>query len=358
VSGSTHFLIDRGNPSAVRFEEAALPVAEPGEVVVSIDRFALTANNITYVMFGDRLQYWEFFPAPEGWGRVPVWGFGDVVSSRHDEIEMSERIFGLFPPSTHLSLVPVDVNGRSFVDAAPHRSALPAFYNAYWRVAADPLYQPEHECLIALCRPLFMTAFALDDHLTSAGFFGASSAAISSASSKTAIALAERLRLRDIRTVGLTSTANRGFVESLALYDQVVSYDEVAGLDPSDSWLYVDFAGSGPLRAAVHTTLGEGLRHDCAVGASHWGDLGNQPDLPGPAPVVFFAPTQVQARTGGSEASELRESRAAAWRGFLTGVGARITVVEESGREAVERVYRQLLTGSSRPDEGHVLSLD
>jgi hypothetical protein len=56
--------------------------AEPGagDVTLHIDRFGLTANNVTYGVFGDAMSYWAFFPASEeGWGRIPVWGYGDVV---------------------------------------------------------------------------------------------------------------------------------------------------------------------------------------------------------------------------------------------------------------------------------------
>ena len=31
-------------------------------VVIKIERFAFTANNLTYYMVGDKLGYWQFFP--------------------------------------------------------------------------------------------------------------------------------------------------------------------------------------------------------------------------------------------------------------------------------------------------------
>ena len=46
------------------------------------ERFALTANNITYAAFGEAMKYWQFFPADEGFGCIPVWGFATVVESR------------------------------------------------------------------------------------------------------------------------------------------------------------------------------------------------------------------------------------------------------------------------------------
>lgn len=53
----------------------------PGEVVLRVDTFALTANNTTYADLGDRLGYWRFFPQPEPWGAIPAWGFADVLST-------------------------------------------------------------------------------------------------------------------------------------------------------------------------------------------------------------------------------------------------------------------------------------
>ena len=45
-----------------------------GEAQLLVERLALTTNNITYAAYGDRLGYWNLFPAPEGWGRTPAWG--------------------------------------------------------------------------------------------------------------------------------------------------------------------------------------------------------------------------------------------------------------------------------------------
>ena len=76
-------VVDNG---VLRIEERPDPAPGPGQVLVRIDRFAFTANNVTYGVAGDMLNYWSFFPAEEGWGRIPVWGFGDVVRSSHDAV--------------------------------------------------------------------------------------------------------------------------------------------------------------------------------------------------------------------------------------------------------------------------------
>ena len=53
----------------------------PDEALLRVDKFAFTANNITYAVVGEMIGYWKFFPAEEGWGRVPVWGIGVVERS-------------------------------------------------------------------------------------------------------------------------------------------------------------------------------------------------------------------------------------------------------------------------------------
>ncbi|MDG0970259.1 MAG: DUF2855 family protein, partial [Porticoccaceae bacterium] len=44
-------------------ENQAIEALQDGEVLVSIERFAFTANNVTYGAAGDTIGYWKFFPA-------------------------------------------------------------------------------------------------------------------------------------------------------------------------------------------------------------------------------------------------------------------------------------------------------
>src|SRR5216110_114377 len=70
----------------------------PGQVRVRIDSFALTANNITYAAYGESMSYWRFFPSgEEGWGVVPVWGYGTVVQSTHAGVAVGEQLYGYWP---------------------------------------------------------------------------------------------------------------------------------------------------------------------------------------------------------------------------------------------------------------------
>ncbi len=360
---TTDFLVDRRDLRRSSVEHG--PRADeielaPGQVLLAIDAFALTANNVTYAVFGDAMGYWKFFPSHGDWGRVPVWGFADVLRSRHDAVAAGERVYGYVPMSTHLVVQADRVTDASFVDASAHRQPLPPVYNQYLRVAHDPSYEPGHEAQQMLFRPLFTTAFLLDDLFAERDFFGASTVLLASASSKTALALAfllSRSRRARCRVVGLTSPAHVDFVARAGCYDQVVPYGEIAALPVDPPVMLVDMAGSGQVLAAVHGHFGERLKHSCLVGATHWEAPRPAAALPGPQPEFFFAPDRLRERTRDWGADGLQARVDASWREFVLAADAWIHVVRRSGAAAVEEAYREMLEGRTPPDRGYVLSL-
>ena len=136
---STDFIVARDDLQQCKFVESQLPdaAALPDDaLLIKVDRFAFTANNITYAVAGDLLKYWQLFPAPGNFGNIPVWGFGDVIASRHPGIARGERLFGYFPMATHLVIEAADVSKRGLRDAAAHRQGVAPVYNAYARAAA------------------------------------------------------------------------------------------------------------------------------------------------------------------------------------------------------------------------------
>src|SRR5690348_8586099 len=112
------FQIARADLHETRFEDGPAPVPGDGEAVLSVDSFGLTSNNITYAAFGEAMSYWNFFPAPEGWGRMPVWGFATVAESRVEGLAEGARIYGYLPPSSELLVQPQRVGVQGFVDAS------------------------------------------------------------------------------------------------------------------------------------------------------------------------------------------------------------------------------------------------
>lgn len=355
----TTFEVRRDDWQQCRVCTAALPdPLADGQVLLSVDRFALTANNITYALTGDLLGYWSFFPAEAPWGRLPVMGFGDVVRSRHPGVAEGERVFGFFPMATHLLIEASDAQRGTFQDGAAHRAATALAYRQYTRVGADPLYAAAREDAHMLLRGLFITSFLVDDYLFDNDRFGATQFVISSASSKTAIALAHLLARRGAGAViALTSARNHAFVAGLGCYDRTVRYDEVATLPADVPTAFVDHSGDAALVRAVHEHFRDQLRYSGIVGATHWDRGGRTRDLPGAAPAFFFAPAQLEKRQTDWGAAGFQQRMGDAWRGFLTFTDRWLEVVHGRGPAAVERVYREVLAGRALPHQGHVLSL-
>jgi hypothetical protein len=341
-----------------------------GEARLCIDHFALTANNITYAAFGAAMRYWDFFPCSDpDRGCIPVWGFAEVSESRAEGVAAGERWYGFLPMGQELTVFPDRVNAAGFVDSKPHRRELPSVYNHYTRCNADPAWRADQEAQIALLRPLFSTAYLIDDFLDEADGFGADTVLMSSASSKTAWATAfciaaGRRAAGAPRLVGLTSPGNRAYTEQLGLYDQVLSYDELPTLAPAGRVVYVDFSGSAPLRQQVHVHLGDRLAYSCAVGGTHWEALGADAagrQLPGPRPTLFFAPARMKQRVADWGAAGLSGRLAERWLDFMQTVNdparAWLRVQRGTGADAVRQAYLAQLDGQVPADVGWFLSV-
>ena len=335
----------------------AIDDLDAGQVLFRVDRFALTSNNISYAAAGDLLDYWGFFPAPDRWGRIPAMGFGDVIASQNPDIEIGTRCFGFFPMSRHL-MIDANANHGGMVDCVAHRAEHAPVYRTYNDVSLDPLYQQEREDQIILLRGLFMTSFLVDDLLDDEDFFQAETSIITSASSKTSIALAHLLNRRARGpVVGLTSARNRSFVESLGCYDEIILYDELDSLPKNLPAVMIDMAGNGEVVAGVHERLGDQLKYSCTVGATHWEAKPRPTDLPGPAPEFFFAPARIVKRTQDWGGGGLQEKLGDAWTEFAAFSDRWMKVRRHQGPEALERVYLDVLTGRIDPCDGHVISL-
>ena len=339
-----------------------------GQVRVNIECFALTSNNITYAAFGEAMHYWDFYPSGEdGWGCVPVWGFGEVVQSLHPGVAVGERLYGFYPMASSLVLTPTRLSPGGFVEGSAHRAALPAVYNHYVRSAADPLYTRDTEDQQALLRPLFTTSWLIDDFLADNDWFGAAGGGatpvllLSSASSKTAYGTAFVLvQRKGIEVVGLTSSANVAFCESLGCYHRVLSYEQLDQIDADAPCVYVDFAGNSALRLAVHSRFAN-LRYSCAIGGTHVQALQGAGKLPGPKATLFFAPTQVKKRHAEWGGAEFGQRLAQAWKGFVAAVANPeapwLTVQQHRGSGAVAAAYALVLSGKGDPRAGHMLSM-
>ncbi|MDJ0359990.1 DUF2855 family protein [Rhodococcus sp. H29-C3] len=371
----TQFQIDKTDPARTRLievtpEDYAASIGG-GDVLVRVDRFGLSSNNITYVVLGDRFGYWKFFPAAPGqddgggegadeWGVMPVWGFGDVVESRCDNVEVGERLFGYFPPATHLVMHP-DPSRPSespVLDASAHRQDLPLSYNTYERVLQEPHYDPADDNLRMLLNPLQTTAWALWQAMREAEWFAAEQVVIVSASSKTGLGLAQALK-RDHTSpeiVGLTSPKNRDFIVSLDLYDRVVTYDEIEESLPLRPSVVVDMAGSGAVLGRVHRHLGQAMLRSINVGLTHWDEAGDGTDIIRERSEMFFAPGVIEERMKQLGAAEFtRQTREFLTRAFAESRGW-LTIETVQGLDGMEAKYAAVRDGSLAPDRGIIVS--
>jgi hypothetical protein len=346
-------LVDRSDLSRTSLVEVPAPPIADGQVLLRVDRVGMTANNVTYAVFGDAMHYWDFFPAGDGWGRVPLWGFCEVEQSRAPGVDVGTRLYGYLPTSSHLVVEPAKQDARGFRDASAHRQHLPSPYNGLTTTTEDPAYTAGGEDLQVLYRPLFMTSFMLADFLRDNGFFGAETVVLSSASSKTAYGTA--FLLDDVRTVGLTSAGNQPFTSTLGCYDAVTTYDELAL--PQGPTVYVDVAGDGALRRRVHE--GAQLVHSAVVGAAHHDAAPDLSDggLPGPRPAFFFAPDQMRKRYADWGPDGVEDQHAEAWARFAPVVRGWVDVQLGNGAEGLRSAWLEVLAGGVPPRLGHVVQL-
>ncbi len=351
------FQVHKSNIGDVRIVNDPTPEIGDGEILLRIERFALTANNVTYAVVGERIGYWKFFPAEEGWGVIPVWGFADVVASNCAEVPVGDRLYGYFPMGTHLRITPVNVKPTRLVDGAPHRAELPPVYNGYARVRAEPGYDPDFDDDRMALYPLYATSYCLYDFLGDNKWFGAEQIVIVSASSKTGIGLAYALADDDAApmAIALTSARNRGFVESLGLYDSVATYDVLETIDAGRPTAIVDMSGNGAVLAALHRRLGEKMTYTSNVGLTHWDENEMEDGFIRDRSAMFFAPGHIQKRAGDWGAGVFESKALAFWRAAAEKSRSWMTLREIAGLEALEPVYADVRDGRMAPSEGVVV---
>jgi NADPH:quinone reductase-like Zn-dependent oxidoreductase len=339
--------------------DVPLPELADGAVRLAVESFSVTANNVTYAVAGDSFKYWDFFPAPEGSGIVPMWGHARVIASHHPEIAVGERVYGYLPMASHLDVIPGRVSAGGFSDMADHRQPMSPVYNSYTRLAADPEHDPAREAERMIFGPLFRTGFLIEYFLRGADWFGAEQLVVTSASSKTALGLASVARQSspEVRRIGLTSQGNVAFVEATGLYDQVVAYDDLERVPVLRS-ISVDFAGNAELLGRIHRHFEDALAHSALVGMTHIearSTFGGGEALPGPKPALFFAPDHAVAFFKAHGPEEGGKLVAAAWHEFLKAADGAVAIERLPGLAAARDTFTAMVAGQIDPAKGIVI---
>jgi hypothetical protein len=340
--------VDPDDLQRYRLQRAPIRPLDPGEALFEVERFSLTANNLTYASeVGRQVGYWDLFPAEPKWGRIPAWGYLRAVASRQDEIAVGSRFYGFCPPGSHVVMSPERVSASGFGDGAPHRAAMGPVYNAYSLLDADPGYDDEIPDRLLFLRPLFWLSFMLVDHLEQNGLLDRQ-VVITSASSKAGLGAAHLLSRLGARCVGVTSPVNRDLVVGLGLYANVIEYDDLDSL-PSRPTVLLDLAGDASRRAALAASLGASLEREVLAGFTHRGAAAAPADF-------FFVPDEMRARAKQLGWPALNERFCRALKDFAR-ASDWMHVEVSPGPDAVLDAYRGVFDNSNVPTTARLLSL-
>ncbi len=320
-----------------------------GQVLVEVQEFALTTNNMSYARAGDFMGYWNFFPAPNPDidGRLPVWGYGHVVASAHGEVRVGEEIFGYLPAGRRWVMTPSEVTALSFSDTSPHLAGTHPWYHRMYRTAADPVTQAGFRDVKPVLWALFMTGWEMANDLRAEGVV--ETVVVTSASSKTAWSLAHSLIDDAHRVVGLTSATNVEFTESLGCYDQVMTYDSVDLDALGANVALVDMAGNETLARTIHEGLGERLVRSVRIGGTHRGAGASPGDMPGPDRSFFFIPDVAERMAAEAGHAAYHDRFAAAWAGFATWASPHLRIERGTGGDEILAAYLAMQSGSTDP---------
>ena len=361
--------VDRSAIGSTRLIDVPMPTLADAQVRMRVDRFAITANNVTYAGFGDLLGYWDFFPTGDaGWGRVPAVGWAEVVESRVDGIAPGARYFGWFPMAAYVDLTATPTSD-GFRDDGPHRSGHVPVYRSYIDSRCDPLLPADDragsgdvEDRHALLRALFLTGFLAESFIAALPGGPVEQIVVLSASSKTAISLAHRASMRgSSQVVGFTSPRNIEFVSSIAdgagarLYDSVHAYGDAVSL-PIVPTAVVDMAGVGDVVAALHRHLGDAIVSSLMVGRSHH-------DAPmamvgdGPNPEFFIATGEAERQVAAHGAAGYQARSAAALAAFVEESRGWLAVERRTGAAGATDTWDAVYRGVVPPSVGRVVSL-
>jgi len=348
-------LIKKKDLFKARFQNDAIAPLQPGEVLLRVDKYAFTTNNITYGVFGDRL-YWAFFKGTDTEGIIPVWGFADVVVSNNPAIKVGERYYGYFPMSDLITVLPGHINSTGFSDIRSHRVSLPPIYNKHIRTANDPAYNVALEDYIPLLRPLFGTGFLNYHFLKEESFFKAKRIILTSASSKTALGLAFMLKQNQskdkLKIVGLTSKKNVDFVKETGFYDTVISYEDYDVELKKGTSVVVDFSGNMALLVNLTSQLVTSLKFMSLIGFTDWQSTGA---FKHPKAKMFFAPDSIQTLSKKWGAAKMNQRMGKALYQFINKAKNWTEVVPVTEYKDLKKLYLQVLKGDVDPSKGYIV---
>ena len=351
---NTEFLVNKNDFFTTTFLDSEKPIAKKNEVLLKIEKYAFTSNNITYAIMGKTLNYWNFFPTKESNGIIPVWGFAYVVSSNHKNILVGDRYYGYFPMSNYLKVIPKNIKFFGFVDGSKHRKDLPAVYNLYTKVSKKFDQILEYHPTI---KPLFLTSFLNYYYLRDENFFDSDQIILTSASSKTALSLAFLLKKNKVldqkKVIGITSENNIDFLLNIGFYDKVISYDSLESERNKSKVIVIDFAGNSDYLKKIHNYFGDLLKHVCLIGLADWSSKMDFKLIPNSK--FFFAPSHAESRYKKMGVKETMLLADNIMNEFIVKIKDYLKLTYVEDRMELNELYLNFLNGKIDPSKAYIV---
>ncbi len=213
------------------------------------------------------------------------------------------------------------------------------------------------EDYLPIIQPLFTTSFLIYHFLKEQSFFEAEQVVVTSASSKTGLALAFMLNQHKAvdgkKVVGLTSPSNVEFVKSVGYYDEVIEYDAYKSDMSQNGTVIVDFAGKTQLLEDMGTHLADHLKHIALIGITDWKSTKGFRGVPKSA--FFFAPTHLQNKYkewGSQKANTLINQ---ALGGFILDTQKLLEIAYVDQLDQLRSLYLEMLDGKVDPKMGYIV---
>ena len=346
-----HFLVHKKEITQHTYKTENVPELNEGDVLLKINQYAFTSNNITYAVVGEQMKYWNFFPAEAPFGVIPVWGYSEVVDSKNAAIEVGTTYFGYYPMRKYLKVEPTKISDYGFLDGSAHRQEMASLYNNYEKAKPND-YVP-------VFRPLFGTSFLSYHFLKNENFFGAENVILTSASSKTSLGqaflLSENKAEDKKKVIGLTSEKNKKFVEETGFYDLVLSYDEVNQLPKVDTVL-VDMAGNDSVLNQVYAHLGIQLKYASMIGLTDW--KSDRSKIKVPNAKFFFAPHVAMEFGKKWGQQELWKQIGKALQNFIVNSSKWIKIERIHNHDDLASLYDDMVSGKVDPTIGYLVEIE
>lgn len=338
---------------------------EAGQILVKIEKLALTASNVAYAHFGTSRRFWDFFPSPiSGMGILPAWGFGEVIESANEEILVGERLYGFFPVASHLVIDAEKANENTIEALDSHRLELSSVYNSYTITEKRPSYEDYYDDLQALFQTQFLHSFMLEDWLFENSYFESKQIVLTSASSNIAILLAFLISERkksdgvEVKVVGLTSFKKAGYVNKSGFFDEVRGYEELNKLSKEEATLVIDFTGNKTILEEIQSYFGDDLTHLSLVGTSHWNKQAQDKAHLTEKACFFSASTQIKKRGEQQGAEKLSAIAGEKWRSFSSAVRMFVYIKKIETTKKVAYHYQDLVADKLSHDVSWLVEIE